>query len=339
MSDIFTDTIFAYNYFTKESDSNKDINTLDIDNSGPLGILSDGTTMWVVDNSEKIFGYGVDYIMNASVLSSSQIELSWESVTGATAYIVSRSTELNGVFTEISTDNSTTITDEGLEASSIYYYKLAACTLVSDSTSCTEQYGDISVMTDASANEKQWHVALSIVDNQVQLALIAELQMPQQPMVQLPAIVATEQQANSHSGSTLQSKLHIADVASAGQCLVLDQHSWLQLTADGSLLDYMHSYRWGALVYGDWDQIIAYANSEQLCGFDDWRVPTVEELQQLRNSVDSFSQLQQQIPYLQPQLYWSSESSNAQYALAVDMLSAELQSMLQYHYLRLILVR
>ena len=48
-------------------------------------------------------------------------------------------------------------------------------------------------------------------------------------------------------------------------------------------------YRWGgqgATVYGtefydDWNSLIESANSDLLCGYDDWRVPTIKELQSI----------------------------------------------------------
>ena len=54
--------LFAYNMSTKQRDSAKDFNTLDVaGNDGPRGLWSDGSTMWVVDiTDEKIYAYDMD---------------------------------------------------------------------------------------------------------------------------------------------------------------------------------------------------------------------------------------------------------------------------------------
>ena len=43
--------MYAYNLSTKAHDSGKDF-TLDADNTGPEGLWSDGTTMWITDASD-----------------------------------------------------------------------------------------------------------------------------------------------------------------------------------------------------------------------------------------------------------------------------------------------
>ena len=54
--------LFAYNMSTKQRDSTKDFNTLDAaGNDNPRGLWSDGSIMWVVDQSdEKIYAYDMD---------------------------------------------------------------------------------------------------------------------------------------------------------------------------------------------------------------------------------------------------------------------------------------
>ena len=54
--------LFAYNMSTKQRDSTKDFNTLDaVGNDNPRGLWSDGSIMWVVDQSdEKIYAYDMD---------------------------------------------------------------------------------------------------------------------------------------------------------------------------------------------------------------------------------------------------------------------------------------
>ena len=50
-----------------------------------------------------------------------------------------------------------------------------------------------------------------------------------------------------------------------------------------------NTYRWGGIGtrgssgdhYGDWDALINASNNANLCGFNDWRVPTIDELKTL----------------------------------------------------------
>ncbi|WP_457671444.1 Lcl domain-containing protein [Thiolapillus sp.] len=67
---------------------------------------------------------------------------------------------------------------------------------------------------------------------------------------------------------------------------------WEVKTTDGGIHDKDNTYRWGGLTaqgsgygtyYNDWDVLVNGSNSEQLCGFNDWRVPTRQELQGLVN--------------------------------------------------------
>jgi hypothetical protein len=66
---------------------------------------------------------------------------------------------------------------------------------------------------------------------------------------------------------------------------------WEVKTDDGGIHDKDNTYRWGgvsAMQYGtefhdDWDVLVNGSNTEALCGFDDWRVPTRIELVNLVN--------------------------------------------------------
>ena len=50
--------LYAYNLATRERDSGKDFDTLHAaGNYSPTGIWSDGTTMWVADNDDKVYAY------------------------------------------------------------------------------------------------------------------------------------------------------------------------------------------------------------------------------------------------------------------------------------------
>ncbi len=64
---------------------------------------------------------------------------------------------------------------------------------------------------------------------------------------------------------------------------------WELKTTDGSVHDRENNYRWGGTgaektgsgFFDDWNSLIKQSNTEKLCGFDDWRVPTIIELKTL----------------------------------------------------------
>ena len=146
------DKIYAYNLVTKARDSSKDFNTLTLTtagNSAPVGIWSDGTTMWVAndndpdDTNDKIYAYNLNgFEFNASATSASTIEINWNTVAGASIYRVYRSTTsstVDAVYTALTPTASTTIMDNNLEADTEYFYRISACTLdaIADSSGNT----------------------------------------------------------------------------------------------------------------------------------------------------------------------------------------------------------
>ena len=65
---------------------------------------------------------------------------------------------------------------------------------------------------------------------------------------------------------------------------------WEGKTDDGGIHDKDNTYRWGGKTalgagygtyYPDWNTLVDGSNTERLCGFSDWRVPTRGELQGL----------------------------------------------------------
>ena len=65
---------------------------------------------------------------------------------------------------------------------------------------------------------------------------------------------------------------------------------WEGKTDDGTIHDKDNTYRWGGKTalgtgygtyYSDWNTLVDGSNSERLCGYSDWRVPTRSELQGL----------------------------------------------------------
>jgi hypothetical protein len=66
---------------------------------------------------------------------------------------------------------------------------------------------------------------------------------------------------------------------------------WEHKTDDDSIHDKDNRYRWGGIgadpydteFYDDWNTLVTGTNNEALCGFTDWRVPAINELESLLN--------------------------------------------------------
>ena len=332
--------IYAYNLATKAYASNKDI-TLDADSTIPFGIWSDGATMWVADlDKDKIYAYDLGFIVAATAESSTQIALSWDAVTGTSIYRVYRSTQVAGVYTALTPVASTSTTDGGLAGGTTYYYQISACTLDNTADSAGASCSD---RNHAAAQASATTMAGSgkILYNSLSNFLPSTAQQ-----LQSDTASVSEAQTIATVNQQLQPLPQISTdnhgFATSGQCLQQGSgdNYWLQLTADASLLDANNSYRFGSEVYGDWDQLLSYANNNGLCGFNDWRIPTATELQQLYTAAGSFSKLQVLMPNILAQLYWSSTSSNNNNtAITVNLANGLLVAVTRSSYQRLILVR
>lgn len=67
---------------------------------------------------------------------------------------------------------------------------------------------------------------------------------------------------------------------------------WEVKTDDGGIHDTDNIYRWGGVTsrgfgwgtyYRDWDSLVTISNTTNFCGYDNWRVPTSRELENLMN--------------------------------------------------------
>ena len=64
---------------------------------------------------------------------------------------------------------------------------------------------------------------------------------------------------------------------------------WELKTDDDGVHDKDKSFRWGgigadkigSIFFDDWNNFLTTTNKEKLCGFNDWRVPTIDELKSL----------------------------------------------------------
>ena len=64
--------------------------------------------------------------LSATAISSSQINLSWSAVSGATSYTIYRSTTSGGPYSSVGTSSTTSFSNTGLSASTTYYYVVTA---------------------------------------------------------------------------------------------------------------------------------------------------------------------------------------------------------------------
>jgi len=96
--------------------------------------------------------------LSATAISSSQINLTWTGVSGATNYIVSRSSTVDGTYSSIATVSTNSYSNTGLTAGTTYYYKVQTLNSVGASSysavaNATTQAGSVpAVPTNLDAN-------------------------------------------------------------------------------------------------------------------------------------------------------------------------------------------
>ncbi|MDR3583795.1 MAG: cell wall-binding repeat-containing protein [Desulfosporosinus sp.] len=78
--------------------------------------------------------------ITASTVSSSQIKLTWDAVSGATSYYVYGATSSSGTYNKIATVTTSSYTNTGLWAGTTYYYKVQAVNGVGSSSYSTVTY-------------------------------------------------------------------------------------------------------------------------------------------------------------------------------------------------------
>lgn len=94
---------------------------------------------------------------------------------------------------------------------------------------------------------------------------------------------------------------------------------WEMKTDDSGIHDKDNTYRWGGVTalgtglgtyYPDWNALVNGSNSEVLCGFSDWRVPTTRELRSLVNMDRSGPAIDTNyFPNTPAENFWSSSPS------------------------------
>ena len=108
------------------------------------------------------------------------------------------------------------------------------------------------------------------------------------------------------------------DKLNAARCVIDNQTDlvWELKTDDDSVHDKDNTYRWGgrdaeqsgAIFFDDWNTLLDATNKEKLCGFNDWRIPTIDELKTLvvvgaNPAIDTAF-----FPLTLPKPYWSASA-------------------------------
>ncbi|MCB1584311.1 MAG: DUF1566 domain-containing protein [Xanthomonadales bacterium] len=125
---------------------------------------------------------------------------------------------------------------------------------------------------------------------------------------------------------------------------------WEVKTDDGGIHDKDLTYRWGGITrqgnygtefYDDWDVLVNGSNNENLCGFNDWRVPTAQELMSIVNigratpSIDT-----NYFPKTRTSSFWSASplAYDSNWALVVGFVSGifYFDDRNSYNYVRLV---
>ena len=205
-------------------------------------------------------------------------------------------------------------------------------------------------LTDSSHPERKQVLEALVAAREGRLPQVSATTVPQAELIKLIGSTHSDYTKLDARGNKLPSS------AKSWAC-VLDNRSgliWEVKTDDGGARDKDNEYRWGGKGvsdvalgryegnnqrlesrwdgsgerYDDWNKLITAANSEQLCGFSDWRVPDLYELASLvrcrggsyQNLDDGCSGSYQKptidteyFPNAQSSWYWSA-SPNANYS-------------------------
>lgn len=127
-----------------------------------------------------------------------------------------------------------------------------------------------------------------------------------------PVTVSTSADKRSYTlldakGKTVTAHARCATILASGL-------TWELKTDDGGIHDKDNVYRWGGsgaektgtIFFDDWNSLLNATNTEKLCGFDDWRVPTIDELKTLVTSTAAKPTINPEIFQLTLEApYWS----------------------------------
>ena len=115
------------------------------------GEIKDHTGGTVIYNFDVNVYFPIPTNFTANAQSSSQINLSWNSVSNTNSYKLYRSNSSNGTYTPIYTGLATNYHDTSLSSGTTYYYKIQACQN-SNSNSCSSRSNYISATTSTVAS-------------------------------------------------------------------------------------------------------------------------------------------------------------------------------------------
>ncbi len=126
---------------------------------------------------------------------------------------------------------------------------------------------------------------------------------------------------------------------------------WEVKTDDGGLHDRDNGYRWGGITalangggtyYSDWDELVNGSRNATFCGFDDWRVPTIKELETLRSFYRTTPVIDTDFfPNTMSRYYWSASAyaNGSRFAWVVNFVYGSANGILRSGSYKLRLVR
>ena len=157
-SDLSNDMVYYIGDFgsgtvsSSSSTTHKTFTATSADNNGlKSGVIKD------YSGGNELFNFTVDVIfpspvnLTATAQSSSQINLSWNSVSNTYQYKLYRATSINGSYTQIYTGTNVYYDNTGLNPNTSYYYKIRACQ-DDNFNSCSDLSDPVSASTGSGAN-------------------------------------------------------------------------------------------------------------------------------------------------------------------------------------------
>jgi fibronectin type 3 domain-containing protein len=283
VADSSDEMLYAYNLASKVRDSAKDFDTLDsAGNDDPQGIWSDGITMWVADSrDDKLYAYNMaskarDSAKDFNTLSSAGNDFPigiWSDNT--TIWVADYSDEKLYAYSAFS--SAIALNDTGITWGGNYRSDKQ------DDTDCSPTGFESGTKQDCHYGRDAEIVAGTLNKIGGGVAGFAFTKLGNDGNR-----IALQNQSWSNFGS---------EAAGTQWSCVKDNHTgliWEVKTDDGGIHDKDNAYRWGGKTavgknnnnkegtyYSDWDSLVDGSNNNSLCGKDDWRVPSINELRSI----------------------------------------------------------
>ena len=102
------------------------VRIFDVGSSITVTVTRAGRSGSVVSSATAVVVFNTPTGVTAVAASSSSVTVSWSSVSGATGYYVYRSLSSSGTYSQVGTSTTTSYTNTGLLANTMYYYRVTA---------------------------------------------------------------------------------------------------------------------------------------------------------------------------------------------------------------------